>query len=84
MNDEKDEIIIKINEIENRIEDIYKFNKDNNDTIANLFKIEKKRSDTYIKILDSYIENTNNELYLIKITLFIISISNIGWYIFLF
>lgn len=54
-----DEIIIKIDEIENKIEAIYKFNKDNNDTIANLFEIEKKR-------LDNYIEKNNNEINDIK------------------
>ena len=75
------EFSIKIYEIENRLEDIYKFNKDNNDTIANLFLIEKKRSNTYIKIFDNYIEKANYDLYIIKITLFVISICNC-WLIF--
>ena len=54
-----DDIIIKIDEIENKIEAIYKFNKDNNDTIATLFEIEKKR-------LDNYIEKNNNDINDIK------------------
>lgn len=64
-----DEIIIKIDEIENKIEAIYKFNKDNNDTIANLFEIEKKR-------LDNYIEKNDNDIYHIDLLLCFLLILN--------
>ena len=53
-----DEIIIKIDEIVNKIEAIYKFNKDNNNTIANLFEIERNR-------LDNYIEKNNIDILLL-------------------
>lgn len=80
-------IIIKIDEIENNIECIYKFNKENNNTIANLLKNEKNKRQKYIEILSNYIKNNDDELYTIKllifniyvviILLFIIKIKNI-------
>ena len=63
-------IIIKIDEIENNIECIYKFNKENNNTIANLLKNEKNKRQKYIEILSNYIKNNDDELYTIKLLVF--------------
>jgi len=63
-------IIIKIDEIENNIECIYRFNKENNNTIANLLKYEKNKRQKYIEILNNYIKNNDDELYTIKLLVF--------------
>ena len=73
------EIVIRINELENKLQKqingIYKFNKDNNNTIAKLFENERKRNYDNIEIF-------NDDLNIIKLLLVIISIS-ISFYIYI-
>lgn len=72
------EIVIRINELENelqkQINGIYKFNKDNNNTITKLFDNERKRN------YDN-IENLNDDLNIIKLLLVLILMS-ISFYIY--
>lgn len=73
------EIVIRINELENKFqkkfEGIYKFNQENNNTIAKLFENERKRNYDNIEIF-------NDHLNIIKLLLLIISIS-ISFYIYI-
>lgn len=63
-----EDIVIKINELENDIKEIYKFNKENNETIYKLFELHNDK-------LINYIETNNNDILMIKGLLVIFSIS---------
>lgn len=63
-----EDIIIKINDIENDIKEIHKFNKENNETIYKLFELQNRK-------LINYIEMNNNDTLIIKGLLVIFSIS---------
>lgn len=59
---------MKINDIENDIKEIHKFNKENNETIYKLFELQNRK-------LINHIETNNNDTLIIKGLLVVFSIS---------